>query len=317
MKKNLLIVEKFYDELYDEDHVKNFNLTFFIDEVAIDGEDYSTVIKSLKKIDNSLGKELESIINDINLSKEVLYNIDTDKYIGDEIQSLGVEYYDQYNDRLAHALPATFSNDMNGADWRSVESIKDSLHKLDKDLYTKWEIIWNKNYVSQDRLYDFYHELHLLLSKYSDELKTTDVSSDTNKTLTKEEEKWLKKLWKLRDAPSHVISNNLFIDAAIAISPTSLEYASDEYKNDKDILMTAIKSEPLALLYASDKLKNDKELVLEAVKGDGNSLQYASETLRNDKEIVLIALKDTIYASGYIGESLLNDSDILAITNPE
>jgi hypothetical protein len=36
-------------------------------------------------------------------------------------------------------------------------------------------------------------------------------------------------------------------------------------------------------------LKNDKEIVLEAVKIYGDSIEYASEILRNDKEIVLIA----------------------------
>jgi len=47
----------------------------------------------------------------------------------------------------------------------------------------------------------------------------------------------------------------------------------------------------LALEYASEKLKDDKEIVLEAVKQDGLALEYASEKLKDDKEIVLEAIK--------------------------
>jgi len=43
----------------------------------------------------------------------------------------------------------------------------------------------------------------------------------------------------------------------------------------------------LALEYASEKLKDDKEIVLEAVKQDGLALQFISEKLKDDKEIVL------------------------------
>jgi hypothetical protein len=38
-------------------------------------------------------------------------------------------------------------------------------------------------------------------------------------------------------------------------------------------------------------LRNDKEIVIEAVRQNGHSLMYASEELRNDKEIVMEAFK--------------------------
>ena len=44
-----------------------------------------------------------------------------------------------------------------------------------------------------------------------------------------------------------------------------------------------------SLEYASNELKNNKEIVLEAVKQNGYSLQYASNELKNDKEIVYYA----------------------------
>ena len=37
--------------------------------------------------------------------------------------------------------------------------------------------------------------------------------------------------------------------------------------------------------YASDELKNDREIVMVAVQQDGGALEYASDELKNDKEI--------------------------------
>lgn len=50
------------------------------------------------------------------------------------------------------------------------------------------------------------------------------------------------------------------------------------------------KKNGLALYYASDELRNDKEVVLVAVGNDGWALRYASKELRNDKEVVLEAV---------------------------
>jgi hypothetical protein len=41
----------------------------------------------------------------------------------------------------------------------------------------------------------------------------------------------------------------------------------------------------------SEKLKNDKDIVLEAVKKNLHALCHASENMKNDKELVLEAVK--------------------------
>ena len=38
-------------------------------------------------------------------------------------------------------------------------------------------------------------------------------------------------------------------------------------------------------------MKDDKDIVLVAVKRDGNALEYASEPLKDDKDFVLEAVK--------------------------
>ena len=45
----------------------------------------------------------------------------------------------------------------------------------------------------------------------------------------------------------------------------------------------AVKSEMYSLEYASDDLKNDREFMLQVVKLNKNSLEYGSDRLRNDK----------------------------------
>ena len=44
------------------------------------------------------------------------------------------------------------------------------------------------------------------------------------------------------------------------------------------------------LRLASEALKDDKELILKAVRLKGNALQFASERLQGDKEVVLTAV---------------------------
>ena len=51
--------------------------------------------------------------------------------------------------------------------------------------------------------------------------------------------------------------------------------------------MEAVKKHGIALKYASEELRNDKEVVMVAVKEDRRALKYLSEELRNDKEFIL------------------------------
>jgi hypothetical protein len=51
----------------------------------------------------------------------------------------------------------------------------------------------------------------------------------------------------------------------------------------------------LALEFASDNLKNDRLIVLEAVKNDEWALEFASENLKNDRLILLEAGKNRGY----------------------
>ena len=84
----------------------------------------------------------------------------------------------------------------------------------------------------------------------------------------------------------------------------ALKYTSEPLRNDKEIVLEALKTNGWALEYASNSLKNDKDVVLKAVKTNGLALHHASDKLKNDKEIVLEAVKTNGLALHYASESI-------------
>jgi hypothetical protein len=83
-----------------------------------------------------------------------------------------------------------------------------------------------------------------------------------------------------------------------------LRFASDELKNDKDVVMAAVSNYAASLEFASDELKNDKEIVLEAVSYKSIALFYASAELRNDyttmKELFMLTMESYYNSNEYI-----------------
>jgi hypothetical protein len=68
-----------------------------------------------------------------------------------------------------------------------------------------------------------------------------------------------------------------------------------EFWNDRDIVLAAVRNDRggyrCVLQFASDHLKNDRKIVLEAVRYNSEAFAYASERLRRDKEVIQVALK--------------------------
>jgi len=68
---------------------------------------------------------------------------------------------------------------------------------------------------------------------------------------------------------------------------------AEELKNDKEVVMAAVKRNGDSLKYASEELKNDKEVSMAAVRQrcQGRlALKYASEESKNDKEVAMAHL---------------------------
>jgi len=66
-----------------------------------------------------------------------------------------------------------------------------------------------------------------------------------------------------------------------------LEYASEELRDDKAVVLTAVLDYGSALKFASERLQNDKDVVLAAVTSYGSAIEYASKELQEDRDIIL------------------------------
>lgn len=71
---------------------------------------------------------------------------------------------------------------------------------------------------------------------------------------------------------------------------SAFKSASKEFKNDRAIVLAALKTSETAIMYASVELKDDEEIALTAVKKHDSNLNFVSSRLKNDGEVVFEAL---------------------------
>lgn len=100
------------------------------------------------------------------------------------------------------------------------------------------------------------------------------------------------------------------MDTALDQNPNSLEFASDEIKNDLKKVLAVVQKDGKALRFASEDLRANKEIVLAAVRQHGWAIAYSSKELRGDKDVALEAVKQRPSSIQYIDEQLLGDIDI-------
>ena len=73
-----------------------------------------------------------------------------------------------------------------------------------------------------------------------------------------------------------------------------MEFACEELRDDKEVILEAIRNNPEALEFASDRLKADREVVYESVSKVGWTYCYAKENLLEDKELLLAGLEVSV-----------------------
>jgi len=98
---------------------------------------------------------------------------------------------------------------------------------------------------------------------------------------------------------------------AVKQNGTAIKYVPHAVRDDKELVMVAVKECGFVLQHVSPVLKNDKEVVL---KRNGRALRYASPALKNDKEVVLAAVKDDGGALRYASDALKNDRGMVLIS---
>ena len=87
-----------------------------------------------------------------------------------------------------------------------------------------------------------------------------------------------------------IFNRNLMLEL-VKINTYALQFASDELKDDKEIVLASIKNDPSTIGAASERLQNDREVIIEAVKLDGLIIFDLKDELRKDKEIIDIGVK--------------------------
>jgi hypothetical protein len=121
------------------------------------GEEYwqvDDIILQVKLIDKNLAKDIKELTN-IMQEQSFKYNEDEfDVPFRELAEKHNFDWYDQYNCRLTCMPPSSYDSDMNGADWRSVTSISKFLKKTDKKLFKIFDDVWDKNFISQEDVYD-------------------------------------------------------------------------------------------------------------------------------------------------------------------
>jgi hypothetical protein len=89
-----------------------------------------------------------------------------------------------------------------------------------------------------------------------------------------------------------------------------LKFVSEQFKNDRELVLIAVKKYGKVLEYASDTLKNDKEIVFEAMK-KYYYFELVSEELKNNKEFVLQVMDLNTFDFKYLSDGLKNDKDFI------
>lgn len=130
----------------------------------------------------------------------------------------------------------------------------------------------------------------------------------------------------LEFASQDVKENKDVVLEAIRKSPPALRFAStgirktinecglgmEEWRgNDREAVLVAVNQRGHALEYASIELQGNPDIVLAAVRNRWSALQFASESTRNDKEIILTAIVQDGQALQYASKLLQNDPEVV------
>ena len=94
-------------------------------------------------------------------------------------------------------------------------------------------------------------------------------------------------------------------------NPLLLSAASDQLKNDEELVRACVTCTGWLLRYASTELRGEYSVVEAAVKQCGRALQYASEGLQDHKPLVLTAVLQDGEAVQYASTRLRGDEDVM------
>jgi len=90
---------------------------------------------------------------------------------------------------------------------------------------------------------------------------------------------------------------------------TTLQFAADRLRADREVVLSAVREDGLMLEYAAEKLKRDRDLALIAIEQDWRAMQFLPDDLRADRKLVLTAVKRSGLALQFAAPKLQADWD--------
>jgi hypothetical protein len=139
--------------------------------------------------------------------------------------------------------------------------------------------------------------------------------------------------------PNEILAKKDFIEYAIQITPKAYIYASQEIRENKEILLKVLEDGELDTVYIPDSLINDKEVLesvvqnesyckhlfskldfnqevnktyaIESIKKDINRFNYIPDNLKNDRNYFLRAVKINGSVMHYANDTFKDDEEIV------
>ena len=142
-------------------------------------------------------------------------------------------------------------------------------------------------------LNNFYDELSSKIIKLQSSLEEGEINED------------LETMKNNLDNISKTFKNRNIILASVKINGNILHKAT-EFQNDIEIVTKAVKTNGSALQFASQELKSNKGVVLAAVNKNCNAILWSSEELKNDIEILSVAVRQNHCALKFVPYNLRN-----------
>lgn len=100
---------------------------------------------------------------------------------------------------------------------------------------------------------------------------------------------------------------------AIKTNPYFILDADAEFRNERNIMLYVSKEVAELFQFSSDNLKEDKSYCLEIVSRYGSLLEYVSPNLRSDVDVVKSAVKANGEALTYASDSLKDNREIVLL----
>mmetsp|Transcript_6851 Transcript_6851/g.15617 ORF Transcript_6851/g.15617 Transcript_6851/m.15617 type:complete len:391 (+) Transcript_6851:129-1301(+) len=117
-------------------------------------------------------------------------------------------------------------------------------------------------------------------------------------------------LFEVQQADPALLENKQVALAALKASSSALRYLKS-FKDDKEMVLEAVKHDGGALRHASDRLRADEEVVRAAVTCEhGIGLPYAADAFKENKAFVLWAVEINPMIFDYLSEQLQADEDV-------